>query len=473
MTTVSLRRGKASRIEYNSRRNATSGSAKQLHQQEAEVLEGVSGAKNAGSGFSLSGFPDRRASARGIKGQLLEMSEIGSGESALARQASSSSRRGGRRKETRVTVPLNDFRAQWRTVGAEVLAAVDRVGASGWYILGREVERFESALASTWGLAHAIGVGNGLDAIEIGLRCLGIRPGDKVLTSPLSAFATTLAVMRCAGVPVFVDTDASGLLDLDRCRELLSHDRRIRLVVPVHLYGHCVDLEGLETLREEFDLGIVEDCAQAIGARFRGRGVGTVGQVAAVSFYPTKNLGALGDGGAVLTADEAIARRARALRHYGQSATYVHDEAGLNSRLDEVHAAVLGDVFLPRLAQWTTRRTEVATRYRSEVRNDAVRLVPVPEGSASVWHLFPVLCEARRREAYRAHLSGAGVSTGIHYPRLIPEQKAMRDYGSYEVHGPLKNAQKLAEGEVSLPIHPFLSEDDVDRVMSAVRGWAG
>jgi len=372
-----------------------------------------------------------------------------------------------------VTVLLNDFRAQWSAVGAEVLAAVDRVGASGWYILGREVERFESALASAWGLPHAVGVGNGLDAIEIGLRCLGIRPGDKVLTTPLSAFATTLAVMRCGGVPVFVDTDASGLLDLDRCRDVLSRDPGIRFVVPVHLYGHCVDLEGLEALREEFDLRIVEDCAQAIGARFRGRGVGTVGQVAAVSFYPTKNLGALGDGGAVLTADETIAHRARALRHYGQSATYVHDEAGLNSRLDELHAAVLSDVFLPRLAGWTARRSEVAARYRSGIRNGAVQLVPVSEGSASVWHLFPVLCEPGRREAYRAHLSDAGVSTGIHYPHLIPEQKALLGYGSHEVHGPLKNAQMLAEGEVSLPIHPFLPDEDADRVMSAVCAWAG
>jgi dTDP-4-amino-4,6-dideoxygalactose transaminase len=372
-----------------------------------------------------------------------------------------------------VRVLLNDFRAQWKAVGTEVLAAVDRVGASGWYVLGREVERFESALASSWGLPYAVGVGNGLDAIEIGLRCLGIRPGDKVLTTPLSAFATTLAVMRCTGVPVFVDTDASGLLDLDRCRDLLSRDSRIRFVVPVHLYGHCVDLERLEALREEFDLRIVEDCAQAIGARFRGRGVGTVGQVAAVSFYPTKNLGALGDGGAVVTADDTIARRARALRHYGQSATYVHDEAGLNSRLDELHAAVLGDVFLPRLARWTARRSEIAARYRSGIRDGAVRPVAVPEGSSSVWHLFPVRCEPARREAFRAHLSDAGVSTGIHYPSLISEQKAILDYGSYEVHGPLENARMLAEGEVSLPIHPFLLEQQVDRVISAVCAWAG
>lgn len=372
-----------------------------------------------------------------------------------------------------MTVPLNDFRAQWKALGAEVLAAVHCVGASGWYVLGRQVEQFESALASTWGLPHAVGVGNGLDAIEIGLRCLGIRPGDRVLTTPLSAFATTLAVMRCGGVPVFVDTDASGLLDLGRCRDLLSHDPRIRFLVPVHLYGHCVDLERLEALRADFDLAVVEDCAQAIGARFRGRSVGTVGQAAAVSFYPTKNLGALGDGGALLTADEKIARRARALRHYGQSATYVHDEAGLNSRLDEMHAAILGAVFLPRLAEWTARRTEIAARYRSGIRSGAVRPLPVPEGSASVWHLFPVLCEPARREEFRAHLSDAGISTGIHYPRLIPEQKALLNYTSHQIHGSLENAARLAAGEVSLPIHPFLPEEDVDRVISAVCAWAG
>jgi dTDP-3-amino-3,4,6-trideoxy-alpha-D-glucose transaminase len=272
---------------------------------------------------------------------------------------------------------------------------------------------------------------------------------------------------------VFVDTDASGQLDLARCRDLLSRDRHIRFFVPVHLYGHSVDLELLEALRAEFDLRIVEDCAQAIGARSRGRGVGTVGQVTAVSFYPTKNLGAFGDGGAVLTADKAIAGRARALRHYGQSTTYVHDEAGLNSRLDELHAAILGDVLLPRLAEWTARRTEIAEQYRSRIRNDAVRPVPVPAGSASVWHLFPVLCQPARREAFRAHLSDAGVSTGIHYPHLIPEQKALLNYGSYDVYGPLENARALAEGEVSLPIHPFLAEEGVERVISAISSWAG
>jgi dTDP-3-amino-3,4,6-trideoxy-alpha-D-glucose transaminase len=370
-------------------------------------------------------------------------------------------------------IALQDFAAQWRNVGADVLAATERVGASGSYILGPEVEGFEAALATFWGLPYAIGVGSGLDAVEIGLRCLGIRPGDRVLTSPLSAFATTLAVMRCSGVPVFVDTDASGLLDLDRCRDLLRSDSRIRFLVPVHLYGHCLDLEKLESLRAEFSLEIVEDCAQAIGSGFRGHAAGSVGRVAAVSFYPTKNLGALGDGGALLTVDETLARRARALRHYGQSATYVHDEAGLNSRLDELHAAILKDVFLPRLSRWTARRKEIARRYLCGIECGSASPLPVPEGSDSVWHLFPVLCEAERRDAFRAHLSDAGVSTGIHYPRLIPDQKALRDSGTGEIHGPLENAASLTGREVSLPIHPFLPDEDVERVISAVNAWRG
>ncbi|MEO6326419.1 MAG: DegT/DnrJ/EryC1/StrS family aminotransferase [Thermoanaerobaculia bacterium] len=371
-----------------------------------------------------------------------------------------------------MTVLLNDFRSQWAEIGEEAAAAFGRVGASGWYILGREVERLETTLAGWWGIPHAVGVGNGLDAIEIGLRCLGLRPGDKVLTTPLSAFATTLAICRCGGIPVFVDTDRFGLLDLSACREVLTLDRTIRFLVPVHLFGHAMDLQQLETLRLEFGLSIVEDCAQAIGARFGGRTVGSVGQVAATSFYPTKNLGALGDGGALLTADSSLAQRARALRNYGQSATYVHDVEGLNSRLDEVQAAILTDVLLPRLDRWIARRREIAARYSSSIRKGALNVIGAPAGSDSTWHLFPVLCEPARREAFRTHLAGAEILTGIHYPRLIPAQKALGG-AAKEIHGALENATSFADGEVSLPIHPFLSEEDVERVVQAANEWRG
>ena len=197
----------------------------------------------------------------------------------------------------------NDFKRQWQLVEEAALGAVRRVGASGQYILGEEVEAFEASIARFCGVAHAVGVGNGMDALEISLRCLGLEKGDKVLTTPLSAFATTLAILRSGGFPVFVDVDELGAIDLRQCRQLLEHDDSIRFLVPVHLYGFPMNLHELSRLREDFGLFIVEDCAQAIGASYAGVPVGTVGQVAATSFYPTKNLGALGDGGAVLTKD--------------------------------------------------------------------------------------------------------------------------------------------------------------------------
>src|ERR1700686_727635 len=193
----------------------------------------------------------------------------------------------------------NDFKRQWEVVQDAVIGAVRRVGASGSYILGEEVRRFEEALARLWGVSYAIGVANGMDAIEIGLRCLDVRPGDKVLPTPLSAFATTLAISRAGGIPVFVDVDDLGRIDLGQCRDVLKRNRAIRFLVPVHLYGFPLDLAELAALRDEFELQIVEDCAQAIGASASSTGVGTVGQVAATSFYPTKNLGAMGDGGAL------------------------------------------------------------------------------------------------------------------------------------------------------------------------------
>lgn len=369
-------------------------------------------------------------------------------------------------------VLLNDFRRQWEAVGESVHAAVERVGASGWYILGPEVAEFERRLAERWPAPHAVGVGNGLDALEIGLRCLGVKDGDRVLTTPLSAFATTLAILRVGAVPVFSDVDERGLLDLQVCRELLRRDHGIRALVPVHLYGHALDLGELEALRADFGVVLLEDCAQSIGAESNGRRTGTVADVAATSFYPTKNLGAFGDGGALLVRSEELAVRARALRHYGQTATYVHDFAGLNSRLDELHAAVLRQALLPHLDAWTCRRREVAARYRDGLSNPALELTSEPPGSRSVWHLFPVLVPPGQREPFVRHLRERGVSTGMHYPRLIPDQIALRER-RFEVAGELTRALRFADSEVSLPIHPFLTDPEVDRAVEACNGWEG
>jgi len=347
------------------------------------------------------------------------------------------------------------------------MAAVDRVGASGSYILGREVVAFEGKLAQFWGVSHVIGVANGMDAIEIGLRALDLGPGQKVLTTPFSAFATTLAILRAGGVPVFVDVDDNGNIDLEQCREVLSRERSIRFFVPVHLYGNPLDLEKLAGLKRDFDLVIVEDCAQAIGARHGGRNVGTVGQAAATSFYPTKNLGAFGDGGALLTNDPRVASRARALRNYGQSDLYLHDELGLNSRLDELHAAVLSDALLPNLERWTEARRQIATRYLREI--PPIRTIKPAPSAEPAWHLFPIFVDAAERDKTRERLLGCGIASGVHYPRLIPEQPAMQLSVSYETAMEPSNARRLASSELSLPIHPFLREEEVQMVIKSCR----
>jgi dTDP-4-amino-4,6-dideoxygalactose transaminase len=367
-------------------------------------------------------------------------------------------------------IPANDFRRQWAEVGEDALAAVARVGASGWYVLGAEVRRFETQLAAWWGVEHAVGVGSGLDALEIGLRVLGCGPGDPVLTTPLSAFATALAIVRLGAVPVFADTGERGLIDLACCREYLKKHPEVRYFVPVHLYGHALDMEELERLRADFGLKMVEDCAQSIGARFRGRPTGTAGQVAATSFYPTKNLGAMGDGGALLTNDAELARRARVLRFYGETARYRHEEIGYNSRLDELQAAILADAFLPRLNGWIERRRAVARAYGAAIRHGRVAAPGAPPGSESSWHLFPVYAAPERRAALLDHLKAQGVAAGVHYPAAIPDQPALSRV-PFRLAGDCSTARRICASEVSLPIHPFLTGAEIARVAEAVNTW--
>src|SRR4051794_21357741 len=286
-------------------------------------------------------------------------------------------------------VAANDFVRQWADVGADALAAMDRVGRSGWLVLGDEVRAFEAELAAWWGTTHAIGVASGLDALEIALRCAGVAPGDRVLTTPLTAFATTLAILRSGAEPVWCDVDDSGGMDLDAAAAALEHDVAIRALLPVHLYGHPLDPVRLEALAAEHDVVVVEDGAQPRGGWRDGGPRGTAGRVSATSLYPTKNLGAMGDGGVVLTDDEAVAARARVLRNYGQDGRYRHVEPGLNSRLDELHAAILRTALLPRLDGWLQQRAALAARYVQALDGSSLRPVR-PTGGTSANHLFAV-----------------------------------------------------------------------------------
>ena len=365
---------------------------------------------------------------------------------------------------------MNDFSRQWDDTRAAVIGAVEAVGESGWYVLGKQVAAFETALARHIECSSVIGCGNGLDAIEIGLRALAIKPGQKVLTTPLSAFATTLAIVRAGGVPVFVDVDEVGLIDLDRVEECLEQDTSIRVLVPVHLFGHALDLDRLATLAERFGVQVLEDCCQAIGARWRGRPVGSAGRIGALSFYPTKNLGSLGDGGAIITNDPALAAHCRSLRDYGQTAKYVHEHLGLNSRLDELHAGILTAAFLPRLTEWTSRRREIARYYLKNIGHPSITTRAPSTNSESVWHLFPLRLPADQRPAFMAYLNTQGIQSGIHYPQLISDQRALSET-DFTFHGSLTHALAATVEEVSIPIHPYLSDADLERAVAAINSF--
>lgn len=364
-------------------------------------------------------------------------------------------------------ISMNDFRRQWNAIRHDVMAAVEAVGESGWYILGDNVRLFESALAACWPAQQAVGVASGMDAIEISLRAAGLRPGERVLTTPLSAFATTLAIVRAGGIPVYCDVDDSGLMDLTDARAACMAMPEIRWLIPVHLYGFPINRVSLASLIADFGLTCIEDCAQSIGAHPDG----LTGVAAATSFYPTKNLGAMGDGGAVMTNDASIALSVRRLRDYGQSAKYRHSEIGWNSRLDEIQAAILHRAVLPRLQGWTSRRREIAAYYMANWHSQLV--CPLPAGCTNAcWHLFPVRVAAERKASLMEWLRAAGVGYGEHYPIPIPDQEAMRDQ-SQILFGDIPNARSLAAAQLSLPIHPFLSNEEADAVLNAIADWPG
>ncbi len=361
-------------------------------------------------------------------------------------------------------VRANDFARQWQDVGVDAVVAIDRVGRSGWLVLGEEVRAFEHELAAWWGVPHAVGVASGLDALEIALRCTDIPPGARVLTTPLTAFATTLAIVRAGAEPVWCDVDRSGGLDLDQADAALRADRSIRAVMPVHLYGHPLDPAGLERLAAEHDVVVIEDCAQSAGAARDGKPTGLAGIAAGTSLYPTKNLGAIGDGGVLLTSDEAIAERARRLRNYGQGAQYEHIELGLNSRLDELHAAILRSAMLPRLDRWLARRAEIASRYTEALGKSRLRPIAAA-GGHSAHHLFPVEVLGLNPGAVREQIVQRGVAVGRHYPLVCPDQPAVQGIGT--IVSDLAIARRLAERELSLPIHPYLEDHEVEAVIEA------
>jgi dTDP-4-amino-4,6-dideoxygalactose transaminase len=343
-----------------------------------------------------------------------------------------------------------------------VRTAIERVLASGWYVLGPEVAAFEREFATACGAAHAVGVGTGTDAIALILRALGIGPGDEVITTPLSAAYTALAVLMTGARPVFADIDAERLT-IDPAAIEASLTSRTRAILPVHLYGQAADMTAIARIASRHALAVVEDCCQAHLATCDRRPVGTIGVAGAFSFYPTKNLAGLGDGGAVVTGSDDLARRVTLLRNGGQTDRYHHEIAGVNSRLDELQAAVLR-ARLPYLAQWTEERRALARAYRDQLSGARIR-VPAELDAGHVYHLFVV--RSTRRGWLQGYLRERGIDTLVHYPVPIPRQPAMASSDP----GDCPHANAACAELVSLPLRPGLSAQDIARVTSAVRDF--
>jgi len=366
-----------------------------------------------------------------------------------------------------VKVPFLDVGATCLELRSELDSAFREVMDRGWFILGPSVEAFEAEFAAYLGVKHCIGVGDGLDALHLAVRALGTQPGDEVIVPAHTFIASWLAVSQAGAVPVPVDcSPGSYLMDPEATERAVTP--RTRGIMPVHLYGHPADMEALASIASRHGLWVLEDAAQAHGACCRGQRVGGIGTAAGWSFYPGKNLGAYGDGGAVTTDDDGLAARLRVLRNYGSHKKYVHVEQGVNSRLDELQAAFLR-VRLTRLDEWNARRRAVAQRYLSELRESAVSLPEVMSWAEPVWHIFAIRCAAR--DALQRHLEQAGIGSLVHYP-VPPHLQAA--YGNMGIHaGAFPQAEEIAAEELSLPIGPHMSEAHVDHVIAAVRTFAG
>jgi dTDP-4-amino-4,6-dideoxygalactose transaminase len=363
------------------------------------------------------------------------------------------------------SIPQTNPKAGYLAHQAAIDAAMQRVLDSGWLILGPEVEAFEREFAAYHALEYAIGVANGTDALELALRGCGIGPGDAVLTVSHTAVATVAAIERCGAEPMPVDIDpASYTLDPQALEQALrdTPGQRPKAVVPVHLYGQLADMPAILDIARRHGLRVIEDCAQAHGARLNGRLAGTWGDAAAFSFYPTKNLGALGDGGAVLTADADIAQRVRELRQYGWHERYVSAVPGVNSRLDELQAAVLR-VKLKHLETDNQRRRSIADAYCSALSGSGLTLPVATHGAFHVYHQFVIRTPDRDR--LQAQLRHAGVGTLVHYPQAVHQQPA---YAARLTVGKMTHSEQAAATVLSLPLFPELADESVERAAATL-----
>ncbi|TAG09860.1 MAG: DegT/DnrJ/EryC1/StrS family aminotransferase [Verrucomicrobia bacterium] len=366
-------------------------------------------------------------------------------------------------------VPILELKPTYLELKDELDAAYHRVMDSGWYLMGREVEAFEEEYAGYVGTKHCVAVGNGLDAIRLALEAHGIGPGDDVIVPAHTFIATWLAVSQTGATPVAVDVCLdTGNLDPSLLASVLTS--RTKAIVPVHLYGQPADMDPINEFAKAHNLIVIEDSAQAHGARYKDRACGTLGHAAAFSFYPGKNLGAFSDGGAITTNDDEVARKARLLRNYGSEKRYYHDVPAINSRLDELQAAFLR-VKLRHLDEWNSRRSVIAQHYLSQLSalNSQLCLPTVREWAKPVWHLFVI--RHPRRDAFQQHLANKGIQTIIHYPIPPHLSGAYTKVESGKQKVEMKIAEQLANEVLSLPLGPHMSVLSGNLVRNAINSF--
>lgn len=366
-------------------------------------------------------------------------------------------------------VQLLDLASQYRKIRNEVLREVKAVCDSQHYVLGKNVAGLEAEIASYCGARFAVGVASGTDAILLGLMAAGVGPGDRVITTPFTFFATAGSIARLGAVPVFADIHPQTYnISPDSLESLLKKNSKgVKAIIPVHLYGQCADMDPINRLARGYGLKVIEDAAQSIGAEYRGRRAGALGDMGCFSFYPTKNLGCFGDGGMVTTGNEKLDLKLRMLRVHGSKARYYHDIVGANSRLDELQAAVLR-VKLKHLESWTDGRIKNAARYdrlfRKAGLEGIVALPYIQDGNRSVYNQYVV--SVKKRDELRSHLSRIGVSTEIYYPLPLHLQKCFKHLGYRK--GDLPVSEKTAKEALALPIYPELREAEQKYVVSGI-----
>jgi len=368
-------------------------------------------------------------------------------------------------RERKLYVPLLDLKEQFLTIKEEVMAALEQVLETCEFILGPNVSAFEQEIAEYLGVKHAIGVGNGTDALVLIFDALGIGPGDEVITSPYTFFATAECVSRLGAKPVFVDINPITLtIDPEKLEQAIT--TRTKAVIPVHIFGRAVDMPRIMDIASRHDLFVVEDACQSIGGEIEGKKLGTFGNAGAFSFFPTKNLGAYGDGGLVVTDDDELAERVRMLRAHGSKVKYHNELIGYNSRLDEMQAAVLR-VKLRHLNEWDSRRREIALEYNKLLKDLPLQLPDPGDKGEHVFHLYTILTD--NREELRAYLKSRGVETGVYYPTPLHLQPAYAELGYCKGDFPV--SESACERNLSLPMYPDLTDEQIHYVAETLRGF--